>query len=319
MADEQPGATDSQNFDVSFDEGGAQDPTGSGQDPTAGAQDPTGDIAGIDPHSGTYDPEVDGKDVTGGNAEVIEWLPEEFKEDPDFAEFKTQEDLIKAFKTQKASMAALSKIPTEESSQEDWDKFYEALGRPKTAEEYKLDKELPEGLTFNEDMFNGFTGEAHKLGLSQKQVEGIYSFYNNKTLEITKTIDDQVKAVYQKSVDDAVGALKKEWGTDYEDNLKAAVAIGNKFLSPETKKYLNASKLGNNPLLIKDFYKLSQQVSGAQMKGGDAPKITSTVAELEAKMEKNLRAPDYTTNTLLQNENKQIANQIIAIKAKSQG
>ena len=318
MADGQPGANDSQDFNVSFDEGGSQDPAGQ-QDPQGVSQDPSGNIAGTDPHSGTYDPEVDGKDVNTGAVETAEWIPEEFREDPDFAEFKTQEDLFKAFKNQKASMAVLSKIPTEESPKEDWDKFYEALGRPATADEYKLDKELPEGLTFNEDMFNGFTQVAHEAGLSQKQIENIYNFYNNKTLEITKTIDDQVKAVYQKSVDDAVGSLKKEWGTDYEDNLKAAVAIGNKFLSPETKQYLNATKLGNNPLLIKDFYKLSQQVSGAQMKGGDAPKVTSTVAELESKMEKNLRAPDYTTNKMLQEENKQIANQIIAIKAKSQG
>ena len=110
--------------------------------------------------------------------------------------------------------------------------------------------------------------------------------------------------------------LKKEWGTDYQKNLDSAVAMANKFLSPATKQYLNASKLGNNPLLIKDFYNLSKQVSGAQMRGDGPSGNVSSLAELEAKMETNLRAADYTTNRRLQQENREIAEKIARLQSK---
>lgn len=166
-------------------------------------------------------------------------------------------------------------------------------------------------------MYNEFNQTIYAAGLSKKQAAKIYDWYNNKAAEMTKGLSAQIEASYRKSMDDAVGALKKEWGTDYQKNLDSAVAMANKFLSPETKQYLNASKLGNHPTLIKDFYNLSKQVSGAQMRGDGPSGNVSSLAELEAKMEKNLRAPDYTTNLALQQENKQIASRIAQMQSKS--
>ena len=208
------------------------------------------------------------------------------------------------------------KLPGEGATDEEWGKFYDRLGRPASSNDYGLSKDIPEGLDFNEEFYNEFTKEIYTAGLSKKQATQIYNWYNNKSAEMAKDIDVKIQASYKKSVDDAVASLKKEWGTDYQQNLDSAVAMANKFLSPATKQYLNATKLGNNPLLIKDFYNLSKQVSGAQMRGDGPSGNISSLAELEAKMATNLRAPDYTTNRQLQQENKDIANKIAQLQSK---
>lgn len=318
MADEQPGqnangaGTESGNqdsgFNVTFDEGagnnsGATDNTGAGNDNTQGANNAGGE----------------GNDNTGA-ADVFNWVPEdyreEFRNDEGLKQFTSQDAFIKAMLADRKVNGTAVKLPGVDATDEEWGKFYDRLGRPETPEAYGLSKELPEGLDFSEELYDGFIQNIHAAGLSKKQADKIYNWYNQKSAELSKDISTKIEASYKKSVDDAVVSLKKEWGTDYQKNLDSAVAMANKFLSPATKQYLNATKLGNNPLLIKDFYNLSKQVSGAQMRGDGPSGNVSSLAELETKMMDNLRKSDYTTNQALQQENREIATKIAQLQSK---
>lgn len=318
MTDGQPGqnangagtesGTQDSGFNVTFDEGagnnsGAADNTGAGNDNTQGANTTGGE----------------GNDNTGA-ADVFNWVPEdyreEFKNDEGLKQFTSQDAFIKAMLADRKANGTAVKIPGADATEEEWGKFYDRLGRPESPEAYGLSKELPEGLDFSEELYDGFIQNIHEAGLSKKQAEKIYNWYNQKSAELSKDITAKIEASYKKSVDDAVASLKKEWGTDYQKNLDSAVAMANKFLSPATKQYLNATKLGNNPLLIKDFYNLSKQVSGAQMRGDGPSGNVSSLAELEAKMMENLRKADYTTNQTLQQENKEIAIKIAQLQSK---
>ena len=313
MTDVQPGQitngvaegaqTQDSGFNVTFDEG------------NAGAQTTpsSNNITGSNSDGG------DGINNTGAT-DVFNWVPEdyreEFRNDEGLSKYTSQNEFIKDMLEQRKTSVGAIKLPGAEASEEEWSKVYAKLGRPETPEGYELSKTLPEGLDFNEDMYNEFTQTIHTAGLSKKQATKLYEWYNGKCAELNKNIAAQVEASYKKSVDDAVVALKKEWGTDYQKNLDSAVAMANKFLSPATKQYLNASKLGNNPLLIKDFYNLSKQVSGAQMRGDGPSGSVSSLAELEAKLAQNLRAADYTTNKSLQQENKEIAEKIAQLQSR---
>lgn len=292
-------------FNVTFDEGNAgQQGTNDGNDANSeGANNGLGE----------------GTDNTG-TVDAFAWVPEdyreEFRNDSTLNQFSSQDAFIKAMLDDRKANGTAIKLPGENATDEEWGKFYDRLGRPASSNDYGLSKDIPEGLDFNEEFYNEFTREIYTAGLSKKQAEKIYNWYNNKSAEMAKDIDAKIQASYKKSVDDAVASLKKEWGTDYQQNLDSAVAMANKFLSPATKQYLNATKLGNNPLLIKDFYNLSKQVSGAQMRGEGPSGNISSLAELEAKMAANLRAPDYTTNRQLQQENKDIANKIAQLQSR---
>lgn len=315
MTDEQPGQNQAgaaaegnaqdTGFNVTFDEGNA------GQQGTDGGNNANSEEA----NNGIGE----GNDNTGA-VDAFAWVPEdyreEFRNDSTLNQFASQDAFIKAMLDDRKANGVAIKLPGENATDEEWGKFYDRLGRPASSNEYGLSKDIPEGLDFNEEFYNEFTKEIYTAGLSKKQATQIYNWYNNKSAEMAKDIDAKIQASYKKSVDDAVASLKKEWGTDYQQNLDSAVAMANKFLSPATKQYLNATKLGNNPLLIKDFYNLSKQVSGAQMRGEGPSGNISSLAELEAKMAANLRAPDYTTNRQLQQENKDIANKIAQLQSR---
>lgn len=292
-------------FNVTFDEGNA------GQQGTDGGNNANSE--------GANNGLGEGNDNTGTD-DAFAWVPEdyreEFRNDSTLNQFASQDAFIKAMLDDRKANGVAIKLPGENATDEEWGKFYDRLGRPASSNDYGLSKDIPEGLDFNEEFYNEFTKEIYTAGLSKKQAEKIYNWYNNKSAEMAKDIDAKIQASYKKSVDDAVASLKKEWGTDYQQNLDSAVAMANKFLSPATKQYLNATKLGNNPLLIKDFYNLSKQVSGAQMRGEGPSGNISSLAELEAKMAANLRAPDYTTNRQLQQENKDIANKIAQLQSR---
>ena len=313
MADAQPGQDTNigtegaqiqdSGFNVTFDEGVAGNPAGSGSD----------NITGANTDSGS-------KPANSGAADAFNWVPEDFREDfkndENLNKYTSQEDFIKAMLEDRRANGEAIKLPGAEATEEEWSKVYDKLGRPANPEGYELSKALPEGLELNEGMYNEFIQNSYSAGLSKKQATKLYDWYNAKCAELNKNVTAQIEASYKKSVDDAVAALKKEWGTDYQKNLDSAVAMANKFLSPATKQYLNASKLGNNPLLIKDFYNLSKQVSGAQMRGDGPSGSVSSLAELEAKLAQNLRAEDYTTNKTLQQENKEIAEKIAQLQSK---
>lgn len=292
-------------FNVTFDEGnaGQQGTNGGNADYSEGANNGGGE--------GNSD-----ASATDAFAWVPEDYREEFRNDSTLNQFASQDAFIKAMLDDRKANGTAIKLPGEDATDEEWGKFYDRLGRPASSNDYGLSKDIPEGLDFNEEFYNEFTKEIYTAGLSKKQATQIYNWYNNKSAEMAKDIDARIQASYKKSVDDAVASLKKEWGTDYQQNLDSAVAMANKFLSPATKQYLNATKLGNNPLLIKDFYNLSKQVSGAQMRGEGPSGNISSLAELEAKMAANLRAPDYTTNRQLQQENKDIANKIAQLQSR---
>lgn len=292
-------------FNVTFDEGNA------GQQGTDGGNNANSEGADNGLGEGNND---------AGTTDAFAWVPEdyreEFRNDSTLNIFTSQDAFIKAVLADRKDNGVAIKLPGEGATDEEWGKFYDRLGRPASSNDYGLSKDIPEGLDFNEEFYNEFTKEIYTAGLSKKQATQIYNWYNNKSAEMAKDIDAKIQASYKKSVDDAVASLKKEWGTDYQQNLDSAVAMANKFLSPATKQYLNATKLGNNPLLIKDFYNLSKQVSGAQMRGEGPSGNISSLAELEAKMAANLRAPDYTTNRQLQQENKDIANKIAQLQSR---
>ena len=299
------GNTQDTGFNVTFDEGNTV------QQGNDGGNTNNSDGANNDSGEGSND---------AGTTDAFAWVPEdyreEFRNDSTLNQFASQDAFIKAMLDDRKANGTAIKLPGENATDEEWGKFYDRLGRPASSNDYGLSKDIPEGLDFNEEFYNEFTKEIYTAGLSKKQATQIYNWYNNKSAEMAKDIDARIQASYKKSVDDAVASLKKEWGTDYQRNLDSAVAMANKFLSPATKQYLNATKLGNNPLLIKDFYNLSKQVSGAQMRGEGPSGNIASLAELEAKMATNLRAPDYTTNRQLQQENKDIANKIAQLQSK---
>ena len=147
------------------------------------------------------------------NNNVFEGLSEENKSFVANKGFKSYDDVVTSYinleKYQGVPADKILKMPDENNADE-VNAFYKKLGRPDKAEDYKF--EIAEGQ--DDSIAKAIAPELFKAGLSQKQAAAIY-----KTLEAAKI--EQSKAAEQAAIK-AEEDLKSEWGTNYDNNLKAA-------------------------------------------------------------------------------------------------
>lgn len=151
--------------------------------------------------------------MTEPNNNVFEGLSEDAMTFVSNKGFKSVEDVVTSYrnleKLQGVPADKILKLPDENNADE-VNAFYNKLGRPEKAEDYKF--EIADGQ--DDSIAKAIAPELFKAGLSQKQAAAIY-----KTLEAAKI--EQGKAAEAAAIK-AEEDLKSEWGTNYDNNLKAA-------------------------------------------------------------------------------------------------
>lgn len=107
------------------------------------------------------------------------------------------------------------KIPMPKSAEDKdgWNAVYDKLGRPKTAEDYKLP--VPEG--DKGEFAKQAQGWFHEVGLSQKQGVAIAEKWNGMVAQQQAA---QIAERNQKAEADMT-SIKQEWGSSYDANLEA--------------------------------------------------------------------------------------------------
>lgn len=156
-------------------------------------------------------------------------------------------------------------IPKENATPEELTAYRQALGIPETSEGYEIKRpeKMPEGLPYDEVLESKFKETAHNLGLTSKQVQGLYEMFNSYGIEgytqLTKLIADNKNK--------AVNTLKDIWKNDYETNKTKTVrtffeTLG-KFNPPanlgkveDIAKEFDQSGFGDNPVIVWYFSKL---------------------------------------------------------------
>jgi hypothetical protein len=114
---------------------------------------------------------------------------------------------------------------------------------PKTVDEYKLEREGFDLGEFKADESNKeFLTEAHKHGITSKQLDFLLSEYDKRAVDLVSNSS-------QIDTDTTVQTLQTEWGDKYESNIfnavKAARACG------ITNEQINDPMIGNNVAFIK--------------------------------------------------------------------
>ena len=116
----------------------------------------------------------------------------------------------------------LLELPPENATLEQLDAFYSKLGRPADPNEYGL--KAPDG--GDPAMVEWFKGTAHKLGLSAKQAQSLFTEFNGMSGSMQEKLQSQMAQESEK----AIGTLKQEWGQAYDQMIgagrRAATALG---------------------------------------------------------------------------------------------
>ena len=110
-------------------------------------------------------------------------------------------------------------IPKSDASQEEWDAFYNKLGRPENVDGYDftIGDEFTkvvgeESVPFFENAVEEFKKEIFKIGASAEQAEDLVDWYLGF---VANSIEEDNKAV-EENIETMESQLRKEWGDSYD-------------------------------------------------------------------------------------------------------
>jgi hypothetical protein len=156
------------------------------------------------------------------------------------------------------------------------DKTEGEQAKPQGAPE-KYEFKAPEGTTFDDAVLGAYSEVAKELNLSQ---------------EAAQKVLDKVAPVIQARQAEQIEAMRTAWaqsamadkefgGDKLSENLATAKKALDTFGTPELRKLLNETGLGNNPEVIRAFYRAGKAISEDKFVGGKgAPPAADDVRSL---------------------------------------
>lgn len=217
-----------------------------------------------------FDPDPSGGG--GGTPDFRTQIPEEFRNEPSLQTINDLPTLVKGYvHAQRLVGQDRVAIPKQDAPAEEWNNFYQKLGRPESPDKYEFtDLKLPQGLEIDEQVLGQTRGVFHKLGLTPQQAQGVLSHYAEATSSRYGAFTKQQEA----SQEEAANKLRGEWGDKFDTNIEGAKKALAQFGGEEVVNILNETGLGNNPAVIKMLHKISlgmrEDVSGRGGQGGGA-------------------------------------------------
>lgn len=179
-------------------------------------------------------------------------IPENWKEalDPDLLNepsIKSIKDVNALAKSyihgQKLIGADKIVVPSNLTSDEEWQNIYKKLGMPESPDKYEF-KVSGEP---DKEFLTKFKSLAVESGILPKAAEKLFAFFDSES----KAVMAQTEEASKRAFETTVAGLKKEWGQAYERKLSNATGLFNKFADDETKKFMKESGFSNNPQVLK--------------------------------------------------------------------
>ena len=196
-------------------------------------------------------------------------ISEEYRKDPNIEKFTEIDALAKSY-INATKMIGQDKVavPTNNSTEEAWNEVYDKLGRPESAEKYSLDAKS-KIVSLDDNAVKQFAETSHKLGLNNKQAQGLLEFYK-QNMEGTA---QQAKIDTETAQAQAEQELRSEWGREFDTKVKQASSLAKANIKPEILDMTlsNGTRLGDHPEIIKGFAKIAGMMS--------EDKIVSTESE----------------------------------------
>lgn len=223
-------------------------------------------------------PASGGGQPDGGNAAPawIAQLPDDLKGEKSFTGFKTIGDFATDYLTKGKEIDSLKgnsipKLP-ENATDEQKKAYFKAIGVPEKPTEYEFPK--TDGADHDPRMIEWAQKTFHDAHLSKEQGALIGKAWNGFMAEMVKAQTD----ADTKGRQEAEATLKKELGDKYAETVELTARLLKETATPEELKFLQDSKLGNHPALVRLIAKLAAKTgedstSRGTPARGAAPKV----------------------------------------------
>ena len=200
-----------------------------------------------------------------------EAISQEYRTNPNIEKFTELDALAKSY-INAVSMIGTDKIPLpgKSATDEQWNEVYNKLGRPESPDKYTLELKT-DVAPVDENIIKGFAQNAHKLGLNNKQAQGILEFYKSTLEGSAKEMAVNMEAAQA----EAANTLRSEWGRAYDENLRKAASVAKTYLEPEIldSQLRDGTRLGDHPKIIKAFANIANLLSEDKIIGTESDNI----------------------------------------------
>jgi hypothetical protein len=181
-------------------------------------------------------------------------------------------------------------LPSDQSTQVEWDEFHKACGRPDTADEYTITHHEDIG-EFNAETETAFKNLAHSLGLKQDAVQKLMELDDTRIMGMRQAMQE---ADAQKT-EQCQADLEKKWGNAYEQKLHLANRMIEENTTDETKDML-LSKIGSDPVVAEFLANMAGKFVEHKIISADVSKHTPSDAKAQAEVLRN--TPGYMNGEL---------------------
>jgi len=240
-----------------------------------------------------------------------EAISEEYRSNPNIEKFTELDALAKSY-INAVSMIGTDKIPLpgKTATDEQWNEVYNKLGRPESADKYTLELKT-DVAPIDENVIKGFAQNAHKLGLNNKQAQGILEFYK-QTLEGSAK---EMSVNMESAQAEATNMLRSEWGKSYDENLRKASSVAQTYLEPELldTQLRDGSRLGDNPKIIKAFANIANLLSEDKIIGTEADNVLQG-REIEKEIEELTSDKQGAYWNKMHPNHTKVVNQVLALR-----
>jgi len=245
-----------------------------------------------------------------------EAISEEFREDPNIAKFTELDALAKSY-INATRMIGQDKvaIPNENSTDDQWQEVYEKLGRPESPDKYKLEANS-DVVPLDEGAIKQFAENAHQLGLNNKQAQGILEFYKNSM----EGSAQQARIDTETAQANAEAELRKEWGSNYENNIKKAGSVAKANMNAEILdlQLQDGTRLGDHPEVIKGFANIANLLSEDKLVGTESESVDKGT-DYEAEISKIVNDRDGPYWNKAHPDHDKVVQQVFTLRTMNNG
>ena len=262
-------------------------------DPLAGQSALSADPAPVVAPVTSAEPSVS-TDVTGAPASSswFEQLPEGLRANPTLQNFKSKdiaavaESLVESQRLIGGSIRLPGEKDAPADRQAKLDKIYNQLGRPTTPDGYTIQAPAADsGVPWDAARADAFKGVAHKLGLTQEQVNGLTAY------DVERGMAGQVDST--QAYNTCMETLDKEWGAASKQMLGLSRRTASTFFDADTMAAINSTGLANNPNFVKALARMGKDLmeEGLIVGGREGMGDDGGIASLQSELDKTMQDP----------------------------
>lgn len=167
-------------------------------------------------------------------------IPEAFREKPWARDLKSAEDAFKMLDGAQTLLGKQGKIvPLPDAPKEEWDKFYQAAGRPESPDKYEFVRE--QGVEYDAEWDTSLKGALFEAGITSKQLSVLGPKFDSLIAAQIAKEKSQGEAQFQ-------ALSSKVFGADAQKHIDESTKLMNAIVPPEARELI--SLLDNNGLIL---------------------------------------------------------------------